>query len=484
MSQKRRDELKPRFESGTIPTQQDFWNLLDSFWNILDDGTPSGGSEGTMEGTSGSSGIDGISGTSGSSGVRGPSGTSGSSGNTGTSGSSGFSGSSGTSGLMGTSGSSGTSASSYTYPSDLVVSLSGGKTFGKYSNGNTIPSTGKTPGEVIQMAVFENVVPTATLTSSSTVSFNQTNVSNILNFSYVINTPGASISTAVLEWNRTGSSSWFTLSTSIATPGTYTHNYTDSNYNSASFNYRYTVTDTSSSVTVVTKTITPASYIAPTITLAVSGDVILSPETNIKRELGNVASHLSGNITRNSPFVNLSNYTLQYSTNNSTWIDIGSSVSVGPGSSTIGSTAHNDISLITYPTIYYRAKVVDGVQTTFGGNLSVSFLLLGFYGPSATTPSNSTSVRSLGSRIFSDSIGSFTLNTGVSYSIFTVAIPSSHSLVSVIDQDASNANVTSTYNLNTFNVQDYGGNNSSYKVYTANYALAYSLSHRHLITTS
>lgn len=49
--------------------------------------------------------------------------------------------------------------SSQVFSSDLVVNLMNGKTFGKYMNGQTIPSKGKTVKEVIEMAVIEYMTP-------------------------------------------------------------------------------------------------------------------------------------------------------------------------------------------------------------------------------------------------------------------------------------------------------------------------------------
>lgn len=48
------------------------------------------------------------------------------------------------------------------FTADILVSLSGGKTFGKYSNGQTIPATGKTPKEVILDAAIEYLAPAFT----------------------------------------------------------------------------------------------------------------------------------------------------------------------------------------------------------------------------------------------------------------------------------------------------------------------------------
>lgn len=49
--------------------------------------------------------------------------------------------------------------SGYNFENDIVVSLSGGKTVGKFSNGQTIPSTGLTPEEVWNLVAIEYISP-------------------------------------------------------------------------------------------------------------------------------------------------------------------------------------------------------------------------------------------------------------------------------------------------------------------------------------
>ena len=447
------------------------------------------GSSGTS-GTSGSSGTSGTSGSSGTSGTSGVSGSNGTSGTSGTSGSDGSSGTSGTSGTSGSSGTSGTSADTFTFSNDLIVSLSSGKTFGKYLNGQTIPATGKTTAQVIEMAIVESIAPTINLSSSTTIAFNQTSISNILNFSYVINSLGATAASVVLEWRRNNSGSWTNLTSSTSST-TYTHSLTDTNYNTQPFNYRYTVIDSQGASASAIKDITPASYVAPSISLSVTGSSLTSPETNSQREIGNVSSSLSGSITRNSSYVSITSYTLQYSLNNSTWTDIGSSVSFGPGSGSLTTITHNDTSLVASTVIYYRVKVIDDYQTYIsnfitGGNNTVSFNYLIFYGPSSATPLNSTDVRALSSRRFATS-GSFILNTGSTQVRFTAAMPNSFSIASsggVIDQDALNADISGNYisGLQTFSVNDYYGNSHTYKIYTMVNATPYSGNHKHSIT--
>ena len=437
-------------------------------------------------GYSGEQGEPGVSGFAGADGDSGYSGISGYSGEAGASGYSGGTGADGASGYSGQAGASGYSGAQFTYSSDLVVSLSNGKTFGRFVNGDVIPATGKTPAEVIQMAIAEALAPTVSLTSSTTVAFNQTAISNVLNFSYTINSYGASVSTAVLEWRRNNTGTWTTL-TNVTSATTYTHTITDTNYNTQPFNYRYTVVDTSNGTANATKDITPASYVAPSVSLAVAGTSIATPESNAIREHGNVSSNISGSVSRNSANVALTSYQLQYQSNGGSWIDIGTAVSIGPGTTSITPITHNESSLKTSSTIGYRVKVIDAYQTylssqVYSSTSTVTFYYALFYGPSATAPTDSAAVRALPNKQFTTYSNPFNLNTGVTYTNFTVAMPATLSLSSVIDLDSLNVDITSSYVLSTFNVDDGGSTATSYNVYTLSTGAPYSPSHRHQIT--
>jgi len=368
------------------------------------------------------------------------------------------------------------------FSEDIIVSLGGGKTFGRYEDGDTIPASGKTANEVISLAITEPIAPTASLTSSSSVDFNQTSVSVALNFSHTINSLGASVSSASLEFRRGNTGSWTVLSTSTGSSSSYTHTFTDTAFNTAVLNYRYTVTDSVGATTTVTKDIYPDTYSAPSISFSVAAVSTTSPETNSSRERGNVNSNISGSINRNESYVDLISYTLQYSVNGGSWTDVGSAVSIGPGNSTISSTNHNPTSSNTATSIRYRVKVVDDYTTSYSSISTVSFGYLIFYGPSSSAPTTSSNVRALPSRLFTTGNNTFTLNTGSTEVNFTVAIPSTESISEVIDLDALNANITSQYVNNAFNVDDAGGTAVSYNVYTMTQATAYSSNHRHQVT--
>ena len=72
-----------------------------------------------------------------------------------------------------------------------------------------IPASGKTSNEVILLSLSEELEPTLTLGSSATdVEFGESGKTVNVTFSYVINTLGATVSTAVLEWRRGNTGSW------------------------------------------------------------------------------------------------------------------------------------------------------------------------------------------------------------------------------------------------------------------------------------
>ena len=123
MSQQTRSQLYIRFETGDIPTQQDFRNFLDSYYNILDDALPGSGvgTTGPMGpigptgtagvGATGPAGSAGPAGSSGATGAAGPTGAAGSSGATGAAGPTGATGDAGLNGSIGPQGATGSAGS-------------------------------------------------------------------------------------------------------------------------------------------------------------------------------------------------------------------------------------------------------------------------------------------------------------------------------------------------------------------------------------
>ena len=379
----------------------------------------------------------------------------------------------------------------YVFPNDLSVSLPGGKTFGRYGTGETIPAAGKTPAEVILMAIAAPIDPTVNLAGSNilTSAFNSPSpVTTSITGSYTINSAGASVSTAALQFRIGGAGAWNVLTTSAVTPLKFDHSFSVNPFFSQALNYQYIVVDTQGAVTTGSVNLSPQAYSPPTfsLTAAILTSTGITSESNTKREKGNVGSTLSGTITRQRQNVPITSYSVQYSTNGTVWSDVPglSSVSVvgNPSSVAIPSTVHNDASLKSYSTIYYRVSVTDSYQTTNSSSVTINFLNVIFYGPAASPPATSSEVRSLSSKVFVDSSNPFNLNTGNTDNNFVVAMPSNLSITEVLDLDALNANITNNYVLSTFNIEDGGGTAISYDVYIMTNAIAYTSNHRHRIT--
>ena len=367
-----------------------------------------------------------------------------------------------------------------TFAADVFVSLPFGKTVGRFISGDTIPAAGKTAEEVFNLIAQEPIAPTVSLSSSTSILFNQTAISNELVFAKTINTLGANVTTAVLQWRRNNSGAWTTLMSNTGT-STYTHSLTDSAFNTQPFNYQYIVTDSAGATATATLTLTPQSYQSPSISFsAPASSLSIGIDSNQIRERGNTSSVLQGSTSRNRINVPVSGFQYAVSFNGGSYTNIGTAGSLAAAGGAF--TNFTDTSITSSATsAIYRVSVTDS-YTTATASYNITYKYVVFYGPSAVAPSNSAGVRALSGKRFTDAGNTLTLNTGAAQTIFTVAIPATMSLTQVLDLDALNANITANYVLSTFNVNDGGGTPVAYKIYTLTNAIPYSADHRHQIT--
>jgi hypothetical protein len=105
-----------------------------------------------------------------------------------------------------------------------------------------------------------------------------------------------------------------------------------------------------------------------------------------------------------------------------------------------------------------------------------------FFGPVQSVPGGSAAVRALANSRLTNAGNQFVLDTGAQANKFALWLPNGRSLQSVVDQDALNADITSEYHVSDLAVNDAGGNPVAGKLYVMQQAVAYSSSHRHLIT--
>lgn len=106
-----------------------------------------------------------------------------------------------------------------------------------------------------------------------------------------------------------------------------------------------------------------------------------------------------------------------------------------------------------------------------------------FYGPADTVPATSADVRLLASSQLTNGPKQFVLNTGNTQKIFCIELAPGQTLLSVIDQDALNKDITAEYVAGSaIQVADAGGNNSAYTPRVKVQAAPYDTNHRHLVT--
>jgi hypothetical protein len=484
------------------------------------------GDRGTT-GATGSTGSTGATGATGSTGATGDRGATGSTGSTGATGSTGSTGSTGATGATGSTGAQGTTGVGYTgaalrsnylyvqklfadgttaevnlgylgptgsefiFDSDLTAAFGFSKSFGKYVQGDTIPAQGKTAVELIKNAMIAALAPGVTLASSTSILFNQTAISNVLTFSHTINSLGASLSAVSLEHRRNGAGAWTVLSTTgTASSGTFTHTMTDSAFGaSGTFNYRFIVTDTVGATGQGIKDIAIGTYAQNGRTLTVTGTNITSNESFAKREKGNVATTISGVITKGNTYVPLTSWQWEFQVDGGGWTPIGTSntISGDPSSVSTGATTHSTATTVT--SAEYRIKVTDTSQTNTTSSATINYYNYIFYGPTGFAPTTSSHVRSLPSRALSintttEPINPFTFVTGTVYKDFTIAMPDPRVLSSVKDVESSNADITSEYVLSGLTgIQDFAGATSVYKVYIYSPSIPYQpSSHTHSVT--
>jgi hypothetical protein len=130
------------------------------------------------------------------------------------------------------------------------------------------------------------------------------------------------------------------------------------------------------------------------------------------------------------------------------------------------------------PTGLIQASSVDSNTISFRGYYAMRF------GSVSVAAQDSKSVRGLPYMQLTSQGSTFIIDTGIDNKTFQFWLPSGKNLVSVIDLDALNANITSSYLVTNLNVNDGNGNPVTGKLYTLTNAAAYSANHRHQVITS
>lgn len=135
----------------------------------------------------------------------------------------------------------------------------------------------------------------------------------------------------------------------------------------------------------------------------------------------------------------------------------------------------------------YRVEATGGKSGAKASQATVDFDLYHRYGPAAARPNAATSRDLTGSIYRSQGNTGIILNTQTAERNFYIILAPGESLVSVIDQDALNLNITGEYVLvnPNFSVNNAAGTAvAGYKLYQKTQGVPYSFNHRHSITLS
>jgi len=360
------------------------------------------------------------------------------------------------------------------FTEDILVSIASGKTFGKYQNGDLIPASGKTPAQVIQMALLEALEPTVNLSSSaSNVIFGLSAKTVNLTFSYTINTQGATVDSVLLEWRRGGTGSWSGLT--ITTGDTsYNHTVYETNrFNTAVINYRYTVVDSAGATGTTTYNVTPQAYAAPTISLSLNGTVT-SPETQTVREKGNVISSPSGSITSNRSLVDITAWTLERRYDGGGWIVLASGSSLEQQSVTISATLDNTVPT-SATSIDYRIGYTDEYTSNYGSTSQITFRYFSYWGFNTNTTITETQIEALVNKTFLSSDNLTWNNVGSPAGNYTYyAYPSTYPDFTSVIKNGVNQDFGSWQQLSQVSVTNGYGEALNYKVWRTNATQAYS----------
>ena len=143
-----------------------------------------------------------------------------------------------------------------------------------------------------------------------------------------------------------------------------------------------------------------------------------------------------------------------------------------------GTNTKDDIDGNTYPNTI-GAGADESPSLNYLGYLPV------FYGPTATKNITSANVRTNLTKRLENTGNVFNLATGNTHKIFQLWLPPGTNLVSVIDLDALNANITGSYASEALIVNDISGDPIAVgTLYTLTADVPYNDSHRHQITIS
>jgi len=231
-------------------------------------------------------------------------------------------------------------------------------------------------------------------------------------------------------------------------------------------------------------------YIEPTITMELSSNALINPETAYLREKGNTNTLIDGNIqlnrSMNQPAKPLTGYKLYYYPNGSNQTQINGLFSIDPagGAITEYSDINSTLQTSNLNSLKYMIEVFDTERTINGTIMikQINFDNMIFYGSTTSVPTTSDDIRNLENRIFNTGTETITLATGTNNNVFIFAIPENRAINTILDSNAMFVDLTNSYSVVQMNVADAGGFETIYNMYIMQNAIPYSRNHNHVIT--
>ena len=231
-------------------------------------------------------------------------------------------------------------------------------------------------------------------------------------------------------------------------------------------------------------------YTPPTITMELSSNTLISPETAYLREKGNtntlIDAFIQLNRSMNQPAKPLTGYKLYYLPNGINQTEINGLFPISPTGGAIPEYSDINTTLQTsnLNSLSYMIEVFDTYKITSGTKQikQINFDNMIFYGSTTSVPTTSDDIRNLENRIFSTGTETIILQTGTENSIFVIAIPESRTINTILDNNAMFVDLTNSYAVSQINVADAGGLISVYNIYIMQNAIPYSRNHNHVIT--
>ena len=345
---------------------------------------------------------------------------------------------------------------------------------GGYPLGTQFP-TAKTMQQMWDGLLYPYTAPTLTLVSltpASPVAYNQLNVACAVTFRWTKGAGTPDLVSAQIQYRRNGTGSWTNITTttsptlpSSASPidasSTVTVNTSTPDNNP--INFQCVWIDSSQTNTTPTSSITFANYVAPTSSFSLTASPALQGAKMIRSLTTFTSITTNGTITRQSVNVNMTNYKIQRSYNNSSWTDL-----IGLTASTNPTTTLTPIVDTTPPqnqTGYYVRAFVQDTDYPSGQVVNISPSSFGIYNPilyGVTNIGNPASALippllsvvpngSSAGQINYTGTSADIIITGLSFvcaagDYMTIAIPSSYSLLSAaIIPASSNLDVISNF---------------------------------------